>query len=179
MIIREQTVGPYRIGGFCNGAIVAYETARKLQSEGRELDLLILIDAPSWSFRPGVRTLLGCLRHLSVDVQAWGWFSRLEKAVSVAEKLRWAARGFLRRWRSVKATPSEMVSLIRRAEALARYRPQPMQVRAVYYAGDYAGSGWRQLLSGLQIVPIPGGHCGVLGEHIDLLATDLRIRLTG
>ena len=37
--------GPYRLGGFCNGALVAYEIARLLRKAGERVELLVLVDA--------------------------------------------------------------------------------------------------------------------------------------
>ncbi len=44
MIRNVQPEGPYLLGGFCNGALVAYEMARMLQERGEKVDLLVLID---------------------------------------------------------------------------------------------------------------------------------------
>jgi thioesterase domain-containing protein len=47
----RQPKGPYLLGGFCNGALVAYEIARQLHAEGEKVDLLILIDPNSVGHR--------------------------------------------------------------------------------------------------------------------------------
>lgn len=39
-----QPKGPYLLGGFCNGGLLAYEMARQLHAEGQTIDLLVLID---------------------------------------------------------------------------------------------------------------------------------------
>src|SRR5438128_3048098 len=39
-----QPEGSYLLGGFCNGALLAYEMARQLHAESQKLDLLVLID---------------------------------------------------------------------------------------------------------------------------------------
>ncbi len=39
-----QPEGPYQLGGYCNGALVAYEIARQLHAQGQKVDLLLLID---------------------------------------------------------------------------------------------------------------------------------------
>src|SRR6266849_6028994 len=39
-----QPEGPYLLGGWCNGGLVAYEMARQLQAQGQVLDLLVLLD---------------------------------------------------------------------------------------------------------------------------------------
>lgn len=47
--------GPYRIGGFCNGALIAYEIACRLEEEGEEVEALFLV-SPS-PMVPGVARL--------------------------------------------------------------------------------------------------------------------------
>ncbi|HVF90389.1 MAG TPA: amino acid adenylation domain-containing protein [Blastocatellia bacterium] len=46
-----QPKGPYLLGGFCNGALVAYEMARKLEAQGEAVDLLVLIYASAANAR--------------------------------------------------------------------------------------------------------------------------------
>lgn len=41
-----QPEGPYLLGGYCLGGVVAFEMARQLQDRGQTVDLLVLIDAP-------------------------------------------------------------------------------------------------------------------------------------
>jgi thioesterase domain-containing protein len=42
-----QPNGPYMIGGFCLGGIVAFELARQLRAQGQEVALLALFESPS------------------------------------------------------------------------------------------------------------------------------------
>lgn len=45
-VIRSvQPKGPYLLGGFCGGGLIAYEIARQLSAQGQTVDLLILIEA--------------------------------------------------------------------------------------------------------------------------------------
>ena len=39
-----QPQGPYRLGGFCNGGLLAYEMARQLEADGQQVEFLGLID---------------------------------------------------------------------------------------------------------------------------------------
>ncbi|WNF25484.1 beta-ketoacyl synthase N-terminal-like domain-containing protein [Streptomyces sp. C11-1] len=41
-----QPEGPYDIGGFCLGGIVAYEVTRRLQAQGQEVASLTMVDSP-------------------------------------------------------------------------------------------------------------------------------------
>ena len=43
---RRQPRGPYRLGGWSAGGVVAYEVARQLISQGETVDRLILLDSP-------------------------------------------------------------------------------------------------------------------------------------
>ncbi|WP_375503862.1 amino acid adenylation domain-containing protein [uncultured Jatrophihabitans sp.] len=45
-----QPAGPYRIGGYCYGALVAFEMARQLTSAGETVDLLVSFNGPSPSY---------------------------------------------------------------------------------------------------------------------------------
>ncbi|MBV9706300.1 MAG: hypothetical protein JO125_02690 [Chloroflexi bacterium] len=44
-----QPEGPYLLGGFCNGALVAYEMARQLHAAEQTIDLLLLMDPMAFS----------------------------------------------------------------------------------------------------------------------------------
>jgi len=51
--LREaQAVGPYRLGGWSMGGVVAYEMARQLAQQGEEVELLALLDARPASGEP-------------------------------------------------------------------------------------------------------------------------------
>ena len=44
-------VGPYLLGGYCNGALVAFEMARLLVAAGERVDALILLAADGSNVR--------------------------------------------------------------------------------------------------------------------------------
>ena len=44
-----QPEGPYLVGGYCNGGVVAFEMARQLQAQGQRVDLLVVIAASAWN----------------------------------------------------------------------------------------------------------------------------------
>lgn len=56
-----QPEGPYLLGGFCNGGLMAYEMARQLHMQGQQVDLLALIDpatpAPHKFIRQSLKSL--------------------------------------------------------------------------------------------------------------------------
>ena len=77
-----QPEGPYLLGGWCNGGLVAYEMARQLHNAGQTVDLLVLMDAMYLGYRTRRRVLrrvisrLGKLMRLGPDKQL-DWFLRL------------------------------------------------------------------------------------------------------
>jgi oxalate---CoA ligase len=57
-ILEAQPRGPYVLGGHCNGALVAFETARLLINAGHRVDLVVMIDPVVVSVRRSARLLL-------------------------------------------------------------------------------------------------------------------------
>jgi amino acid adenylation domain-containing protein len=44
-LLAIQPTGPYRLGGLCNGGVLAFEMARQLQSRGESVEALLLVDS--------------------------------------------------------------------------------------------------------------------------------------
>ena len=74
-LIREvQPSGPYRLSGWCVSGWIAYGVARRLEEEGEEIELLMIIDvwAPGyWHYQPKIR------RRLMMAVYKWKRFQTL------------------------------------------------------------------------------------------------------
>jgi thioesterase superfamily protein len=68
-----QPTGPYLLGGYCNGALVAYEMARQLHANGQQVALLALIDPMSPGNLTLVRRALGRLSNLRRLVGDYGF----------------------------------------------------------------------------------------------------------
>jgi len=71
-----QPEGPYLLGGFCNGGLLAYEMARQLHAEGQKVDLLLLISPARPAYLGLLRAVInrvGKLMGFSQDKQA-NWF---------------------------------------------------------------------------------------------------------
>lgn len=67
-----QPEGPYLLGGFCNGGLMAYEMARQLEAQGQAVELLALIDPASPGDHSKVHsaiTRFGSLLHISQEKQ--------------------------------------------------------------------------------------------------------------
>ena len=61
--IREvQSQGPYRLGGYCNGGLLAYEVARQLESSGEQIEFLGLIDPSPPIYSSRLRTVCNAVQ---------------------------------------------------------------------------------------------------------------------
>ncbi|NTG88762.1 peptide synthetase [Agrobacterium rhizogenes] len=68
-ILAFRPAGPYRLGGYCNGALVAYECARLLKEQGREVELILMIEPPSLNTWPFYRRLHGAIAATLATVE--------------------------------------------------------------------------------------------------------------
>jgi acyl-CoA synthetase (AMP-forming)/AMP-acid ligase II/thioesterase domain-containing protein/acyl carrier protein len=57
--------GLFRLGGHCNGGLLAWELAHQLAARGREVEFVVLIETISYNARPAVRAVERGLRLLS------------------------------------------------------------------------------------------------------------------
>jgi thioesterase domain-containing protein/aryl carrier-like protein len=79
-----QPAGPYLLGGFCNGGLVAYEIARQLHAAGQAVDLLVLMDPMPLpqDFQLLYRALRAVLAVVRLSPQQQvAWFVRLRHLV--------------------------------------------------------------------------------------------------
>ena len=93
LIRAVRPTGPYRLGGWCISAWLAYEIAQQLRRAGEAVDLLLLVDA--WA--PGYWRKTGRMRRFSAEAnyhvsRVWRYWSAFH-LLSAAEKL-----SFLAKW---------------------------------------------------------------------------------
>ena len=88
-----QPEGPYLLGGFCNGALVAYEMAHQLLAANQKVDLLFLVDPAPPAHRKWTRDAVALLsRPFKLrQEQQLDWFLRLHHIY------RYLRFGFVRR----------------------------------------------------------------------------------
>jgi thioesterase domain-containing protein len=180
-----QPEGPYHIGGFSAGGVVAYEMARQLRAEGQQVAVLALLDTPvcitadpAATGRRFARWMLTARfnAHYALHVgpvafarqKARNWRMR-------ARILLWTLRDRLTGYADPTALDVEEAFLL----ALRNYTPAPYEGDATLFrAKDELISfpdptlGWGRLVRGhLEIREISGDHDTILYEpHIGMLA---------
>ncbi|MBR1227529.1 AMP-binding protein [Bradyrhizobium sp. AUGA SZCCT0176] len=177
LILEKQNSGPFLLGGKCNGAMVAFETARLLMAAGHKVDRVVMVDPPTVSARPAPRAILGLLRPIVSPYC-----------------LRWTYEQMGRLERFFKAPTSKPMTIARLygtfynneippalwdaySIAMAQYLPAPLQVPVTFYAADHDGRAWRHLSSQLEVIEVPGGHSGCLTIGAEYLVDHLRQRI--
>jgi acyl-CoA synthetase (AMP-forming)/AMP-acid ligase II/thioesterase domain-containing protein len=63
-VLAVQPQGPFRLGGYCNAAVVALEVARMLVGAGHRVELIVLIDSPTLNLRPTARILFQSIARI-------------------------------------------------------------------------------------------------------------------
>ncbi|HEY0735912.1 MAG TPA: amino acid adenylation domain-containing protein, partial [Herpetosiphonaceae bacterium] len=190
-----QPHGPYRLGGWSFGGLVAYEMAHQLTAQGEEVALLALIDtwAPRDEAAPAVDPTT-LLRWFAIDLgRTVG--ADLAGSVDVLSALppEQQLAYVLDQARASGALPPDLGERELRAyldvftaslRAMQDYRPRPYAGRVTLFrAGDRpldaAGAtlGWDALAAaGISLRVIPGDHYTIVRQpHVAALAEQLRL----
>jgi acyl-coenzyme A synthetase/AMP-(fatty) acid ligase/thioesterase domain-containing protein/acyl carrier protein len=176
-----QPHGPYRLGGYSSGGLIAFEMARMLERAGETVASLILLDTQTNARQWPARVWLAFAADRGrAHVAAL-------RALPPLERLRYAARvsasGFRRlRWRAgfsvTTPQPAPLVSIppaLRRVydatiDAIARYRPGRFGGRLTLIVSEARDPRmspdparlWRSRAGALDLLSVPGTHRSML-----------------
>lgn len=191
-----QPHGPYFLGGWSFGGLVAFEMAQQLTQAGHEVALLAMLDtvAPSThqtSIYQSFKFLLGTALWSTLPFL-------LDYAAIAANRLRvW--RPHLARWQWAKIISklpedsqlqilgeSAIEPLLRivfaNSQAAYRYLPKPYAHPVTLFkaidqsdADQDLALGWSSLANDIRVHPVPGNHLSFLKQpHVQVLAHQLR-----
>jgi thioesterase domain-containing protein/acyl carrier protein len=202
---KVQPQGPYRLGGYSSGGVVAFEMARLLQAQGEQVGLLALFDSYA-PLVPGARrrrwpVLIGFLRNLPRWLADFG--RREDRDRRLLARFRGAAQAIWRR-RGRDSLPAEVMILNAFGDAaeisderrrlveahlraLETYRPQVYPGRVTLYRvrgmrlfrAEDASLGWEALAGGgVEVRMISGAHYDILQPPaVAALAEELKASL--
>jgi thioesterase domain-containing protein len=199
MMRRLQPAGPYRLGGHCNGALVAFEIARQLRAQGEQVDRLILIGPRLPERKPGAlatqwRYYLGRLKRLAnlpAREQAAYVKEKLRQGLGIVTSLaRLKVRESLADERPTAALTGKSISPEDGHERMMRIYARVMRTYKVrrysgsitiLWAQDEPAQGpggparvWGKAGSRLEIRHVPGAHLTCITIHVRALAERLR-----
>jgi thioesterase domain-containing protein len=189
-----QPRGPYMLGGFSGGGIIAYEIAQQLRSAGEEVAMLVMLDTPLPQRRP-----LSRWDRTMIQLQEL-------KSGGLAYPFKWVARRVLweaekRRKNGVQTPENAEVSFhnaaIERAflEAVATYNLKPWDGPLVLFRPPLQGkwevapgrwvnserayvtsdNDWTPVAPLIEVVEVPGDHDSmVLEPNVRVLAARMK-----
>jgi len=151
--------GPYLLGGWSFGGLVAFEMARALRHSGEEVALLTLLDSHAQNDMRDDPDELATLAAWELgDGQSWP-----EEHFAKVKRIVFTHLSAVRRW-----------------------TPKPYNGRAILFAAHQHGVardttlGWGPLMPRLSVIEVEADHFSLLHEPaIDLVAEKLRAALAG
>jgi acyl-CoA synthetase (AMP-forming)/AMP-acid ligase II/thioesterase domain-containing protein/acyl carrier protein len=207
LIAGFQPHGPYRLGGYCNGAIIAWELARQLAAVGERVELVVMIEPITLNARPGMRlvarALNGVLRLVAADpkrreARLGSTMSLVWRAIRMADRFLGEREAEADTRAGVDALAPRITKLDRPAagasprrlhnryrRAMAGYFPSPVVADVlclIAQAHDrsavFAGHAWCHLTPRLRVAIVPGDHSTCITTHANALACQLHTALT-
>jgi len=185
-----QPAGPYRLGGYCNGGLVAYEVARRLRKAGEPVEALVLVAAAAdtrWrrlrALSDGLASVFALPPEARLDAFArfrW-WTLRLSRA---STPFRVLLDTVVRRGRRNSELGVDASSLRNRVlyewyfRAALGYVPRAYPGSVLLFwptdepahpPGD-ATMGWGALAQEVTVHRIAAGHNSIVTRHIDVIA---------
>ena len=182
--------GPYLLGGFCYGGVVAFEMARQLHSAGEDVALLALLGIGPVDF-PGLlsdralarwrqsRRPLAAVRHATSRI---GGLTRPQRHAYLADRVgavgRRARAMFSPRGRALRRLS------IAAHDAFNAFRAVPHEGRVTlilpaWSTGTYtddAPADWASLAASVQVYEVPGSHKAMLREPTVSIVADMLSR---
>jgi thioesterase domain-containing protein len=176
LILQLQPEGPYLLGGYCMGAIVAFEMARQLRRLHKPVQHLILVEAQHARYRYAVFEAL---------------FARLARSAGVGDERshRWLAQQRANlfdlrcRLTPVAEHDDALTAHVKPAQerAVRKYVWHSLDVPATMIcareersaARERVQTMWSPLLQALDVRIIPGDHETVLVQNVDALVAEL------
>jgi len=174
-----QPAGPYRLGGWSMGGLIALEMARRFEQEGAEVEFVALLDAPS---EPADLTGLSeqdAARQFVIDAARALGPDAIDPPgpdAAAGEQLGWLVEQLTKGAGDTAAARAEIerrFAVFReQLRIIAGYRPRPVTARTLLVAAEQSydfAPHWRRVLGPeLAVRRVPGDHYSflqALGAH--------------
>lgn len=188
-VLELQPEGPYFLGGLSFGGIVAFEMARQLRQQSREVACVALLDASARlcsddsKLVPRIQLHLDNLLKLSVG-ERFDYVRRMARTGKRKLKSRFWRVAYGR----YRANPTNLPNALRDVkeinfQALREHVLQPYPGRvALFRASNRSAQdleddllGWDKFATGVELYYVPGDHVSMVNEpHVRVLAEQLK-----
>ena len=182
-------VGPYLLGGWSSGGIIAFEMARQLESRGKKVELLAMVDSPA-----------PLQRELVKEEEMLAWFRHDMNAIANAADV--DINRPPKVIAQINSTSSEQAQIDHAYEvfkanirAVRHYLPSPVSCRVVLFradgepieefqdhpARDQWDWGWANFINNvIRVIPLPGDHYSLLAKPVVAkLADEMHLLMAG
>lgn len=193
----RQASGPYRLGGWSMGGMIALEMAQQLRATGAEVEMLAMFDThlPRPRETPAEIDDTAALKWICARIGV-----PIQMLLVLPRQARW--RAVLQRGREAQILPpdigeqhiEQVVSMCRaHVAALAGYRPAPYAGEVLLFRADrpagkrarrverreHDDTGrWQALFADLRLVSVKGNHYSIMREpQVAAIATEMVARL--
>ncbi len=194
-ILASNPDGPYALGGFSYGGIVAYEMARQLRAQGKEVKILAQFDTyvyPSYYYtNPLMKKILGSAFQMGKVVYlSFNMFASKKHFIRRKELLKIQISGLFIKLKHGKEKQYEMQFNVpykmehNHAIATKAYTITPQDIvidlfraqEEINFVHDHDLLGWKKMGGkGIRKHMVPGNHVDMFeNPHVDFLAASLQ-----
>ena len=194
-IVASNPDGPYALGGFSYGGIVAYEMTRQLLAQGKEVTVLAQFDTyvyPSYYYtNPLIKKILGTSFQMGKIVYlSFNMFASKKHFIRRKELLKIQISGFLLKLKHGKEKQYEMQFNVpykmehNHAIATKAYTITPQDIvidlfraqEEINFVHDHDLLGWKKMgRKGIRKHMVPGNHVDMFEKpNVDFLAASLQ-----
>ncbi|GAC1361946.1 MAG: amino acid adenylation domain-containing protein [Ktedonobacteraceae bacterium] len=177
-----QPEGPYVLGGFCNGGLMAYETARRLREQGQQVDLLLLVEPADAGYGHAIylaMQLLSRARHWNRQ-QELDVFLRLRHVCKMLQPLQKKRQADMEYLQAIdarllamfppgEALRKDYVGVFTWAVAAYAFHPYPDPIMLFWSKNEPFRGLWRRKREreeNISLLVIPGTHMTSVTMHI-------------
>jgi thioesterase domain-containing protein len=187
-VLAHQPVGPFYLGGYSFGAIVAYEMAFQLLEQGHEVGLLAIIDQrrPGWRLTarnglPVLHRILakipGRIRDEFAQASSTNRFQRIGRLLSSWSKTAVGYRANAVSMFDLNPGETEQILLMdANLRAMRNYKPRPLPVPITLFRANVqllshqaldSTLGWSDVAeSEVRVRIVPGKHVSIITEPL-------------
>src|SRR6516162_7634955 len=154
-LLAAQPTGAFSLGGFCNGGLIAWELAHQLESLGRKVELVVLIDTRSFNARLPIRMTVRLMRLIAAATPG-----------KIGEKFKLDAMRAI--WNRMK----RQVYYGPYLRAMSNYLPSRLRCDVVAVLceesrgiKEFSPMPWSRLAPGVHCRYVAGTHLGAITTH--------------
>lgn len=184
--------GPFCLAGFCHGGLASWAVAHELETIGRDVKSVTLIDSFSLNARASVRAVAGTLRAVgrivpgAVGEQLWesgmplAWVLARRALNRDGSLLQRVMRRVGNRHFTIHGPGSASTLRTLYFDAMSKYLPpridaevQCLLSEEMVGKAEFSPDAWKPLARGLDHEVVKGDHATCITRHVDDLATKL------